>query len=116
MADNSNYTKKIYVLLFFLSVVASLFVAKLLSSFLLPVIFSIFLALVFLPIIVTITQKTDWNYNSETGILSGNVVTVAGTTTTENKIETAAPAIDRESKSTGLNFYIEPALRLGWKF
>jgi len=65
---------------------------------------------------VTMTQKTDWNYNSETGIRSGNVVTVAGTTTTENKIETAAPAIDRESKSTGLNFYIEPALRLGWKF
>ena len=32
MTDNSNYTKKIYVLLFFLSVVASLFVAKLLSQ------------------------------------------------------------------------------------
>ncbi|MBP5568067.1 MAG: AI-2E family transporter [Treponema sp.] len=62
MTDNSNYTKKIYVLLFFLSVVASLFVAKLLSSFLLPVIFSIFLALVFLPIIVKITQKTKLNW------------------------------------------------------
>lgn len=62
------------------------------------------------------TQKTNWSESSESGIRKGNTVTVTGTTTTENKIETATPATDREVKGTSLNFYIEPALRLGWKF
>lgn len=67
MQDNNNNTiKKIYVLLFFLAIVASLFVCKLLSSFLLPVIFSLFLAFVFLPIILKITTKTklNWTFTS----------------------------------------------------
>lgn len=62
------------------------------------------------------TQKTNWTESSESGIRKGNTVTVAGTTTTDTKIEVASPATDREVKTTSLNFYIEPALRLGWKF
>ena len=62
MNENPNFVKKIYILLFFIAVTATLFVCKLLSSFLLPVIFSIFLAFVILPIIIKITNKTRLNW------------------------------------------------------
>ena len=62
------------------------------------------------------TTTTNWTESSESGIRKGNTIAVAGTTTTDTKIEVAANATDREVKATTLNFYVEPALRLGWKF
>ncbi len=62
------------------------------------------------------TATTNWSASSESGQRTGKTVTVAGSTQTETKIEVASPATDRERKSTTFDFYIEPALRLGWKF
>jgi hypothetical protein len=62
------------------------------------------------------TATTNWSESSESGQTIGKTVTVTGSTQTETKIEVAANATDRERKSTSFDFYIEPALRLGWKF
>ena len=62
------------------------------------------------------TDTTNWSQCSESGQQIGKTVTVTGSTQTETKIEVAGFATDRERKSTSFNFYIEPALRLGWKF
>lgn len=56
--ENNNYTKGIYTLLFILTVIACLFVMQILHSFILPVLFAIFLSFVFLPIVTKITKKT----------------------------------------------------------
>ena len=62
------------------------------------------------------TDETNWEYDSETGVQSGLRKTITGTTTTENKINNANNTHDYIKKYTKLDVYIEPALRLGWKF
>lgn len=62
------------------------------------------------------TRKTTYSESSETGQRVGKTVNVAGSTTTETKIEQAATMTDVERKYSGLFTYITPALRLGWKF
>lgn len=56
--EETNFTKKIFTLLFILTTIACFFVMKVLHSFILPVIFAIFLSFVFLPIVTKITRKT----------------------------------------------------------
>lgn len=63
------------------------------------------------------TQKTDWSYNSETGVRTGVTTnSTSGATPTETKINDAYTVRDHEANSTRLRVYIEPCLRLGWKF
>lgn len=62
------------------------------------------------------TRNTTYSESTETGKRVGKIVNVAGSTTTETKIEQAAAMTDVERKYSGLFTYITPALRLGWKF
>lgn len=63
------------------------------------------------------TQKTNWSYNSETGILKGLTTnSTSGATPSENKINEAYRVDDYESSNSRLRVYIEPCLRLGWRF
>lgn len=62
------------------------------------------------------TTTTSWDFDSETGIQQGKTVNVAGTTTTETQIQNAYNSHDVSASRTQLRVYIEPALRLGWRF
>lgn len=58
MENNTNYTKGIYTLLFIVTTVICCFVLKTLHTFILPVLFAIFLSFVFIPIVNKIHNKT----------------------------------------------------------
>lgn len=58
MENNKNYSKGIFTLLFVLSTIACCFVLKVLHTFLLPVLFAVFLSFVFIPIVNKIHEKT----------------------------------------------------------
>ena len=73
---------------------------------------------------VTINTKTNWTETSEDGRRIGKTVVNNPTATpvvTETDIKTmtitpTAGAIDNTRTTARLNVYIEPAIRLGWKF
>ncbi|MCK8621824.1 hypothetical protein [Prevotella sp. E13-27] len=73
---------------------------------------------------VTVNTKTNWTETSEDGRRIGKMVVNNPTTTpvvTETDIKTmtitpTAGAIDNTRTTARLNVYIEPAIRLGWKF
>lgn len=56
--EENNFSKKTFTLLFILTTIACFFVLKILHTFILPIIFAIFLSFVFLPIVTKITRKT----------------------------------------------------------
>lgn len=58
MEEKSKYNKGIFTLLFIIATLGTFFALKILHSFILPIIFSIFLAFVFLPIVSKIHKKT----------------------------------------------------------
>ena len=66
------------------------------------------------------TTKTNYSYSSETGVKVGKeVITVQGGSNsgiTENDTQSAQNAIDHERSNTKLEIYVEPALRIGWRF
>jgi len=63
-----------------------------------------------------VTTNTYWDYDSETGRQVGKTTNVTGTTTTETEINNANATHDYTSSFTKLEVYVEPALRIGWKF
>ena len=73
---------------------------------------------------VTVNTKTDWTFTSEDGRTIGKTVVnnpaaAAGTpVVTETDIKTINPtgATENTRTTARLNVYIEPAIRLGWKF
>jgi hypothetical protein len=68
---------------------------------------------------VTVNTKTDWTFTSEDGRTIGKTVVNNPTTTpvvTETETKTAVAATDNTRTTARLNVYIEPAIRLGWKF
>lgn len=60
----------------------------------------------------TVTYSRVSTYSSETGIGS-EVVTNGNTVTTTPSVQAA---VSNERTNTSLKFYVEPAIRLGWKF
>ena len=58
MTQNTNYSKGIYTLLFIITTIICCFVLKTLHTFILPVLFAIFLSFVFIPIVNKIHTKT----------------------------------------------------------
>lgn len=58
------------------------------------------------------TTSTSWTESTETGIRTGSTTTGGATT----PIEAAAITTNRETSCTSLQFNIEPAIRLGWRF
>lgn len=68
---------------------------------------------------VTINTKTDWTFTSEDGRTIGKTVVTNPTktpTVSETETKTAGIATDNTTTTARLNLYIEPAIRLGWKF
>ena len=73
---------------------------------------------------VTVNTKTDWTFTSEDGRTIGKTVVnnpaaAAGTpVVTETDIKTINPtgATENTRTTARLNVYIEPAIRLGWRF
>ncbi|MCQ2573534.1 MAG: AI-2E family transporter [Treponema sp.] len=57
MAENNNFSKQIFFILFFLGIIAAVFVLKTLSNILLPVIFAIILGFAFLPVVEKMRDK-----------------------------------------------------------
>ena len=68
----------------------------------------------------TNTVTTNWDQSSESGRQIGKVVTVDNPAITpatpDVDIRNAANATENTGSRTSLRIYIEPALRLGWKF
>lgn len=58
MENNKDYSKAIFTLLFIITIAIGFFALKALHSFILPVIFAIFLSFACLPIVIKITNKT----------------------------------------------------------
>ncbi len=63
------------------------------------------------------TTTTQWSYSSASGVCEGlRTNSVSGSTPTETKIQNAYTGSEYTASSTNLKIYIEPALRLGWRF
>lgn len=70
---------------------------------------------------VTVNTKTDWTFTSEDGRTIGKTVVnnpAATPVVTETDIKTINPtgATENTRTTARLNVYIEPAIRLGWRF
>ena len=57
MSENSNFSKQIFYILFFIGIIAAVFVLKTLSHILLPVIFAVILGFTFLPVVEKMRNK-----------------------------------------------------------
>lgn len=57
MSENNNFSKQIFFILFFIGIIAAVFVLKTLSNILLPVIFAVILGFAFLPVVEKMRQK-----------------------------------------------------------
>ena len=62
------------------------------------------------------TSNTKWEYSSETGRCTGNTLTNVGGAITDTPLNFAYGANDYTASDTSVKVFIEPALRLGWRF
>lgn len=66
MADNQNYSKQIFFVLFFIGLIAAVFVLKALSAIVLPVVFAVIFGFIFQPLVSKLSSKLrlPWGLSS----------------------------------------------------